>query len=53
MRSLTQVPIRMLRISAAAAGFIGMLASPALAETLTFVWHAGTCADTFYNIAKD
>ena len=43
----------MLRVSAAAASLIGMLASPALAETLTFVWHAGTCADTFFNIAKD
>ncbi len=53
MRSLTRAPIRMLKSSAAAAGFIGMLASAATAETLTFVWHAGTCADTFYNIAKD
>lgn len=27
--------------------------APAQAETLTFVWHAGTCADTLVAIAKD
>ena len=28
-------------------------ATPSFAEDLTFVWHAGTCADLFYQISKD
>jgi multiple sugar transport system substrate-binding protein len=28
-------------------------APPSLAEDLTFVWHAGTCADLVYQISKD
>jgi multiple sugar transport system substrate-binding protein len=53
MRTVTTAPLHRLMVTAAAAGFVAMLGSQAPAETLTFVWHAGTCADTFYNIAKD
>ena len=40
----------------AAAAVVGIFALPRLAaaeETLTFVWHAGTCADAIVEIAKD
>src|SRR6202042_2581449 len=53
MEGTTQARKRSWMAVALSASFIGVIASPALAETLTFVWHAGTCADTFYSIAKD
>jgi multiple sugar transport system substrate-binding protein len=31
----------------------GIGATPSLGENLTFVWHAGTCADLVYQISKD
>ena len=37
-------------------GFTALMlvgATPSLAEDLTFVWHAGTCADLVYQISKD
>ncbi|HWL68766.1 MAG TPA: hypothetical protein VNS22_10330, partial [Geminicoccus sp.] len=40
--------------SAAVALAMAGLSGPAgAAETLTFIWHAGTCADAVVNIAKD
>jgi multiple sugar transport system substrate-binding protein len=51
------VPRKYLKSSVlAAAAVVGMLTVPRLAaaeETLTFVWHAGTCADAIVDIAKD
>ena len=35
------------------AALCGMGATPSLGEDLTFVWHAGTCADLVYQISKD
>jgi multiple sugar transport system substrate-binding protein len=53
MEGTTQARKRSWMAVALSASFIGVIATPAAAETLTFVWHAGTCADTFYSIAKD
>ena len=51
------VPRKYLKSSVlAAAAVVGILTVPRLAaaeETLTFVWHAGTCADAIVEIAKD
>ena len=41
------------RALGSAALLFGFAASSAEAETLTFVWHAGTCADAIVAIAKD
>ena len=35
------------------AALLGMGATPSFGEDLTFVWHAGTCADLVYQISKD
>ena len=43
--------MRLLGSTALAAGVL--LTGPAVAEELTFVWHAGTCADAIVDIAKD
>ncbi len=53
MEDTAQARKRSWMAAALSASLIGMIVYPAAAETLTFVWHAGTCADTFYNIAKD
>ncbi len=47
------VPKRMVTVAAGATVLSAIMASTALAENLTFVWHAGTCADEFYQISKD
>ena len=47
------VPKRALKLTVSAVALSLLLARPVFAETLTFVWHAGTCADQFYQIAKD
>lgn len=39
--------------SATLAGFLGAASVAAAETTLTFVWHAGTCADALVDIAKD
>ncbi|MBB5751433.1 ABC transporter substrate-binding protein [Prosthecomicrobium pneumaticum] len=39
--------------SATLAGFLGAASVAAAETTLTFVWHAGTCADALVGIAKD
>ena len=44
---------RTLMATAGAVSLAVIVASPALAENLTFVWHAGTCADLVYQISKD
>ena len=44
---------RTLTAATGAISLAAIMASPALAENLTFVWHAGTCADLVYQISKD
>jgi multiple sugar transport system substrate-binding protein len=44
------------KLSGAAAAVLALFAAPGASEaetTLTFVWHAGTCADAIVDIAKD
>lgn len=41
------------RLPLAAGAVVFGLAGPAAAEDLTFVWHAGTCADAFVEISQD
>jgi multiple sugar transport system substrate-binding protein len=43
----------MLAVVAGAIGLSAMGVSATRAESLTFVWHAGTCSDMFYQISKD
>src|SRR5690606_41329590 len=53
-RSLMNLRTRMRLAVSSLALYAGFVASAAQAETtLTFVWHAGTCADALMNIAKD
>lgn len=47
------MPSSRTRLQMAAGAAVIALAAPAAAEDLTFVWHAGTCADAFVDIAKD
>lgn len=42
-----------LRLQLAAGAAAIAMAAPATAEDLTFVWHAGTCADAFVEISRD
>jgi multiple sugar transport system substrate-binding protein len=52
MRGQTFARVRLL----SGVGFASLVlvgATPSFAEDLTFVWHAGTCADLVYQISKD
>ncbi|HLN09146.1 MAG TPA: extracellular solute-binding protein, partial [Xanthobacteraceae bacterium] len=53
MGSIVHAPRCAMMATAVSAALLGLPPSTASAEKLTFVWHAGTCADTFYSIAKD
>ncbi len=44
---------RLLTSAAALAGALAVSSGTASAADLTFVWHAGTCADALVEIAKD
>lgn len=48
---MTKQRSMLLGVSALATGLV--MAAPIEAEELTFVWHAGTCADAFVEISRD
>ena len=48
---MTKQRSMLLGVSALATGLV--MAAPVEAEELTFVWHAGTCADAFVEISRD
>jgi multiple sugar transport system substrate-binding protein len=53
MKKLSKLKSSKLLLSVSTA-VLALSMSPAQAETeLTFVWHAGTCADTLHDISKD